>query len=170
MTQINIQYFKTSFGELILGEFNKQLCMCDWRYRKRRRQIDGRLIKGIDASFVEKNNDLLDQAKSQLDEYFSYKRQHFNLPVLTVGTDFQKSVWAGLMKIPFGETSSYLSLAKSISSDKVVRAVGSAIGANALSIIIPCHRIIASNGSLGGYAGGLKTKEKLLNLENDLFN
>jgi len=74
------------------------------------------------------------------------------------------------MKISFGQTSSYLNLAKSISNDKAVRAVGSANAANAISIIIPCHRIIASNGGLGGYAGGLKTKEKLLDLENNLFN
>jgi len=170
MSQINIQYFKTALGELVLGEFNNQLCLCDWRYRKMRKQIDDRLTKGLGVDFVENNSDVLDQAKSQLKEYFNYQRKIFDIPVLTVGTDFQKSVWVALIKIPFGETASYLNLAKSISNDKAVRAVGSANGANAISIIIPCHRIIASDGGLGGYAGGLKTKEKLLSLENDLFN
>lgn len=87
-----------------------------------------------------------------------------------VGTPFQKSVWKRLLKIPFGQTASYLELARAIGNTKAVRAVASANGANAHSIIVPCHRIIGSNGKLVGYAGGTETKAKLLGLEFDLFN
>jgi len=86
-----------------------------------------------------------------------------------VGTDFQRSVWDGLMQIPYGTTFSYLELAKRIDNEKAVRAVASASGANAISILIPCHRIIGANGDLVGYAGGLPAKKKLLELESNLF-
>jgi methylated-DNA-[protein]-cysteine S-methyltransferase len=102
-------------------------------------------------------------------DYFAHERKDFNIPLLTVGTDFQKSVWEGLIKIPYGTTASYLELSKNIGNEKAVRAVASANGANAISILIPCHRIIGSNGDLVGYAGGLPAKKKLLELENNLF-
>lgn len=89
--------------------------------------------------------------------------------MLHVGTDFQKRVWTQLMQVPFGETSTYLTLAEAIGNPKAVRAVASANGANAIAIIVPCHRIIGSNGELVGYAGGLRAKEKLLALEQDMF-
>jgi methylated-DNA-[protein]-cysteine S-methyltransferase len=82
-----------------------------------------------------------------------------------VGTDFQKRVWEALLRVPFGTTSTYLQLAKNIKNEKAVRAVASANGANSMSIIIPCHRIIGSNGKLVGYAGGLPIKKQLLKLE-----
>lgn len=170
MDQINYQYYKTSFGELILASFNERLCMCDWRYRKMRKRIDNRIEVGLKSSFVEKNDEIIEETKQQLDEYFSYKRKSFNIPILTVGTEFQKMVWDGLTRIPFGQTSSYLELAESIANTNTVRAVASANGANAISIFIPCHRVIGKDGNLTGYAGGLQTKEKLLNLESDLFN
>ncbi|HIP27800.1 MAG TPA: methylated-DNA--[protein]-cysteine S-methyltransferase, partial [Sulfurovum sp.] len=91
-------------------------------------------------------------------------------PLLMVGTDFQRSVWDGLIKIPYGTTASYLELSKNIDNEKAVRAVASANGANAISILIPCHRIIGSNGDLVGYAGGLSAKKKLLELESNLFS
>ena len=170
MDQINYQYYKTSFGELILASFNERLCMCDWRYRKMRKRIDNRIEVGLKSSFVEKNDEIIEETKQQLDEYFSYKRKSFNIPILTVGTEFQKMVWDGLTRIPFGQTSSYLELAESIANTNTVRAVASANGANAISIFIPCHRVIGKDGNLTGYAGGLQTKEKLLNLESDLSN
>ncbi|MCW8932328.1 MAG: methylated-DNA--[protein]-cysteine S-methyltransferase [Gammaproteobacteria bacterium] len=170
MKQIKFQYFKTSYGELILGTFDNKLCLCDWRYRKMRDTIDNRIVNGLNAKFIEKNNNVIEKTRYQLDEYFNHKRKVFSIPLLMVGTEFQKKVWDGLIKIPFGETSSYLELAENIANKNSVRAVASANGANAISILIPCHRIIGSDGSLAGYAGGLKTKEKLLNLENDLFN
>lgn len=149
----------------MLGSFGEKLCMCDWRYRKRRCTVDNRLKKGLQAEFVEQDNEVLKAARQQLDEYFNHKRTVFDIPLLMVGTDFQKSVWHALMQVSYGTSSSYLELAQRINRKKAVRAVASANGANALSIFIPCHRIIGSNGELVGYAGGLPAKKKLLKLE-----
>ena len=143
--------------------------MCDWRYRKMRNAIDNRIKNCLKAEFVEQNDAVLKEAKLQLEEYFSYKRKVFDIPLLMQGTEFQLKVWNALIKIPFGTISSYLKLAENVANANSVRAVASANGANAISIFIPCHRIIGSNGKLVGYAGGLKAKEKLLSLECDLF-
>jgi O-6-methylguanine DNA methyltransferase len=88
---------------------------------------------------------------------------------LSVGTEFQKSVWQGLIDTPFGTTASYLELSKRIGNEKAVRAVASANGANSIAILVPCHRIIGSNGDLVGYAGGLDVKRKLLEIENNFL-
>ena len=102
---------------------------------------------------------ILAQTASQLEEYFAGKRQTFELPLNAVGTAFQKQVWKQLARIPFGETRSYQDIARKLKND---RAVGTANGRNPLSIIVPCHRVIAASGKLAGYAGGLKTKAMLL--------
>ena len=169
MNTIKIQYLKTPLGEMILGSYDNKLCMADWRYRKMRDNIDARLQKGLNATFVEEESTVLKLAREELEAYFQGKCKTFGVPLLMVGTEFQKSVWHGLMQIPFGVTASYLDLAKSINNDKAVRAVASAVGANAISIFIPCHRIIGSDGSLTGYAGGLEAKKMLLELEQDFF-
>lgn len=109
----------------------------------------------------------LRQTVQQLDEYFEGKRKEFELDLYIVGTVFQRRVWLELMKIPYGKTCSYSQLAQKIQNPKAVRAVGSANGRNPLSIVIPCHRVIASNGTLGGYAGGLDIKNRLLELEKN---
>jgi len=166
---ISIQYYQTPVGELMLGAYENQLCMADWRYRKMRKSIDVRLIKGLNATYTEEDTPILEETRKQLDEYFNRKRQTFDVPLLMVGTDFQKQVWRGLIDIPYGTTCSYLELSKNIGNEKAVRAVASANGANAISIMIPCHRIIGSDGSLVGYAGGLPAKKKLLQLEQVLL-
>jgi methylated-DNA-[protein]-cysteine S-methyltransferase len=167
MNQINIQYYKTKIGELILGSFDGRLCLLDFRYRRIRATVDNRIKKGLGAVFVEKNDDVLLKARVQLDEYLNGDRTSFDIPVLMVGTDFQKSVWESLMKIPYGKTASYLDIAKFINKEKSVRAVASANGANSISLIIPCHRIIGSNGELVGYGGGVPVKKRLLKLEQN---
>lgn len=101
----------------------------------------------------------------QLYEYFVGDRKDFSLNLLLEGTDFQKKVWNQLMKIPYGRTVAYKEIAAAVKNEKAVRAVGSANGRNNISIIIPCHRVIASDGTLGGYGGGLWKKEWLLNHE-----
>ncbi len=169
MNQINIQYFKTNYGEFILGSYDEKLCMVDFRYRKMRKTIDDRIKKGLNAEFIEQDDEILQKTRVQLDEYFNMQRREFDLPLLMVGSDFQKSVWNALIKIPYGTTSTYLQLAKEIDNEKALRAVANAIGANDLGIIIPCHRIIGSNGELTGYAGGLPLKKRLLELEQNLF-
>lgn len=108
---------------------------------------------------------VLDCAARQLDEYFAAQRRVFDLPLLTVGTPFQRAVWELLTEIPFGETRSYAWLAAQLGHPRAVRAVAAANRANALSIFIPCHRVVGSDGSLTGYAGGLAAKRLLLGLE-----
>jgi methylated-DNA-[protein]-cysteine S-methyltransferase len=103
--------------------------------------------------------------RAQLDEYFERKRVHFDLPIALHGTTFQQSVWNLLQTIPYGETRSYGELADSLGNRRAIRAVGLANGRNPISIIIPCHRVVGSNGSLTGYAGGLERKRRLLELE-----
>ena len=106
--------------------------------------------------------------KKQLNEYFSGKRKEFNVPLAPEGTDFQKEVWQALLDIPFGKTSTYAKQSQALGDIKKIRAVGSANGKNPIAIIIPCHRVIGSDGSLTGYAGGLDKKEWLLTHEKSM--
>ena len=170
MNQFNIQYYKTKIGELILGSFDGKLCLLDFRYRKMRKTVDDRIKKGLNANFVEHDDEILEKTREQLDEYLNGVRKEFDIPLLMIGTDFQKSVWDALMKVPYGTTSTYLQLAKNTkntNNEKAVRAVASANGANSIAIIIPCHRIIGSDGELVGYGGGLPVKKRLLKLEQN---
>jgi methylated-DNA-[protein]-cysteine S-methyltransferase len=169
MNRIDIQFFKTPYGELVLGAFEGKLCLCDWRYRKMRSAVDGRISRGLNAEFVDGDAPVLGETKRQLTEYFRTERNYFELPLMMVGGDFQKRVWDELLKVGYGETASYLALAERMGNKNAVRAVAGANGANAISIIVPCHRIVGSKGELVGYAGGLKVKEKLLALECGLF-
>ena len=104
----------------------------------------------------------------QLEEYFAGRRRQFDLLLDLRGTDFQKRCWLELLKIPYGETRSYADIARAIGNPLAVRAVGLANGQNPIAIIVPCHRVIGSDGSLTGYGGGLETKRKLLELEGAL--
>lgn len=108
---------------------------------------------------------VLKKAAAQIEEYLAGKRKKFDLPLSAEGTDFQKRVWEELKKIPYGETRSYKKLAISVDNANACRAVGSANGKNPLSIIVPCHRVISADGSLGGFGGGLKIKSMLLEIE-----
>lgn len=112
---------------------------------------------------------VLDQAVLELAEYFALKRRRFNIPLDLKGTAFQRKVWRALLKVPFGETVAYKDIARRIKSPKAVRAVGSANGKNPLCIVVPCHRVISSDGSIGGYSGGLSVKKKLLAYEGVLI-
>jgi methylated-DNA-[protein]-cysteine S-methyltransferase len=107
-------------------------------------------------------------ARRQLEEYFAGDRREFDLPVAPPGTPFQQLVWAELQRIGYGETTTYAELAARIGRPTAIRAAGAANGANPVSIIIPCHRVIGSNGSLTGYGGGLEAKRMLLELERPL--
>ncbi len=169
MNQINIQFYKTKYSEFILGSFNQKLCLLDFRYRKMRNTVDNRIKKGLDAEFIENDDELLKKTRVQIDEYLIGDRNKFDIPLLMVGTDFQKNVWNALIEVSYGETSTYLQLAKNIDNEKAVRAVANANGANSIALIVPCHRIVGSNGELVGYGGGLPLKKRLLNLEQNLF-
>ncbi len=111
---------------------------------------------------------ILDTTQLQLAEYFKGKRKTFNIPVDVQGTEFQQKVWQELSKIPFGQTLSYRDVARRIKNPNAVRAVGSANGKNPICIIVPCHRVIAADGTIGGYGGGIPIKQKLLALEGIL--
>jgi len=163
--QLNTILYKSPVGELIMGDFNNQLCLCDWRYRKMRQEVDNRIIKGLNTESIEQSTPLLVETQKQLAAYFDKKLTVFDLPLLFIGTDFQQTVWKALQQIQYGKTKTYLDLAKQLKNPKAIRAVASANGANAISIIVPCHRIIGSNQELVGYAGGLSAKKKLLELE-----
>ncbi len=108
---------------------------------------------------------VLARASRQLEEYFAGRRQHFDLPLGADGTAFQQAVWSSLQAIPYGELRSYRDIANTLGKPKAVRAVGAANGRNPLPIVVPCHRVVGSNGSLTGFAGGLACKRQLLALE-----
>ncbi len=112
------------------------------------------------------SSEIIERTKIQLEEYFSKKRTFFELSIDLTGTEFQKKVWAEVLKIPFGQTITYTQLAKRLGSDRFVRSVGTANGKNPLWLIIPCHRVVGAKGELTGYAGGLWRKQWLLEHEN----
>jgi len=124
-------------------------------------------LEGLaDMSDRRTSDSLTDRAAIQLDEYFNGKRRYFDIPINPQGTPFRLSVWNALMQIPYGETRSYKQVAREIGNPDASRAVGMANNKNPIMIIIPCHRVVGSNGSLVGYAGGLDMKKGLLELES----
>ena len=125
-------------------------------------------LNGIitEKDIEKEEKEIMDSVESELKEYFLGKRKEFSIPLILIGTDFQKKVWQELLQIPYGKTISYLHEANNINKPKAFRAVANANGKNKISIIIPCHRVIANNGTLGGYGGGLDKKQFLLNLES----
>ena len=154
-TQIQIS---SPVGSLFLVASDKGLCGI---YRKKQHLSVSKLGSAL-APNQEKH---LRLAATELAEYFAGRRKVFTVALDLEGTTFQKKVWAQLSKIPYGQTCSYKDIAKGIQNEKAVRAVGSANGKNPACIIVPCHRVIAHNGSLGGYSGGLKMKKTLLEIE-----
>jgi len=111
------------------------------------------------------SDEVLLETKKQLDEYLAGNRKIFNIPIGLGGTEFQQKVWMAVNEIPFGETTTYMKISQKLGNPAAIRAVGAAIGANLILIILPCHRIIGTNGQLTGYAGGLGRKRSLLDLE-----
>lgn len=166
---IKTRRYESPCGTLLLGSFGDKLCLCDWQIEKHRGHVDRRVKRILNAEFEEGTSEVIKQAVRQLDEFFAGKRKVFDMPLLFVGTDFQKKVWRELLNIPFGETISYKEMARRIGLPTAVRAVANANGANSVSIFAPCHRVIGSDNSLTGYGGGLAAKEKLLKLEGFLY-
>lgn len=164
--QISIFKYKSPIGDILLGAFENKICLCDWEYRKMRLSIDQRIQSNIGGKYHYQNEAIIEMAITQLEEYFVRKRTQFSIPILFAGTEFQQRVWSELRTIEYGQTISYLELANRLNSKLAIRAIAAANGANALSILVPCHRIIGSDGSLIGYAGGLSAKKKLLELES----
>lgn len=153
--------------------------MCDWPAQCRIDMCDSvtglhhervrrRLSRLLGAEFTKGTSAVIETAKAQLDEYFAGERREFDVPLMFAGTEFQKQVWSELLLIPHGRTTTYGELARRIGRPAAVRAIANAVGSNALSILVPCHRVIGTDGTLTGYAGGLPAKRHLLALENPL--
>lgn len=162
---IRLQTYASPCGELLLGSYADRLCLCDWTTGTRHARVMARVQRYLKAPFVEEPSELTRRAAQELDEFFAKRRQVFDLPLLFAGTDFQQQVWRNLLKIPYGQTLSYRQTACLLGMPNAVRAIANANGANALSIVVPCHRVIGHNGSLSGYGGGLAAKRFLLDLE-----
>lgn len=161
-----IQHYDSPCGKMVLASVGDELCLCDWSEMPCAERNMHRLARLMHASFKTEPTSVLEQAMAQLNEYFAGSRTTFTISLRPVGTDFQQRVWNALLSIPYGTTRSYKDIALSIGNPKAIRAVAQAIGANGISIFIPCHRVIGTNRSLTGYAGGLPTKHTLLSLEN----
>lgn len=170
MNSIHIQYYNSPCGEIVLASMGNKLCLCDWNKMPCAERNKHRLVKYMNAVFKVETSDVLEQTKKQLDEYFAGTRKAFDIPLHPVGTEFQQQVWNALLEIPYGETRSYKDIALSIANPKGIRAVAQAIGANGISILIPCHRVIGSNHSLTGFAGGIEAKRILLQIEREMSN
>ncbi|MGB2691813.1 MAG: methylated-DNA--[protein]-cysteine S-methyltransferase [Thermodesulfobacteriota bacterium] len=162
-----MKYYYTAMespvGGITLIADNDNLCAIYWPNQK----PDNKKFPDLERNDSSK---VLKSTVKQLNSYFKGMRTEFDLPLRPVGTNFQEQVWQALTTIGYGDTVSYGDIANDIKNPKAVRAVGAAIGKNPISIIIPCHRVIGSDGKLTGFAGGLSTKEFLLNLENNHKN
>jgi AraC family transcriptional regulator of adaptative response/methylated-DNA-[protein]-cysteine methyltransferase len=162
---INIKRITTEIGPMFACASSKGLCLLEFTDRRMIETEFKDLSKKLNAVILPGKNRFLDQTETEMDEYFQGYRKEFDVPLHTPGTDFQKSVWLGLQDIPYGETRSYKEQAAALGKPKAVRAVASANGQNRIAIIIPCHRVIGSDGSLVGYGGGLFRKKWLLDFE-----
>ena len=152
MNTLNFQFIETPLGRLRL--------LCDGHALVRIEFSNGR---GSDGQ--ERSDPVLEKTAQQLQEYFSGNRRSFDLPLAAPGTTFQHKVWSALRRIPYGELRSYRDIADQVGNREAVRAVGSANGRNPIPIVVPCHRVIGSDGSLTGFAGGVEAKRTLLALE-----
>ena len=149
--RLSASYFSSPVGLLLIEADDKAITSLSFQEIKE---------KQVHSSSI------IEECTRQLEEYFSGKRKSFDVPLAPAGTSFQQGVWNQLQKIPFGKTVSYLQLARELGDEKKIRAAGSANGRNPIAIIIPCHRVIGSDGSLVGYGGGLWKKKWLLEFES----
>lgn len=169
--------YETPCGPLRLASYGDALCLCDWGKDSVQRDfVLRRVVEGIrreeqrgsqQMTIEAGRTEILHTAIEQLEEYFGGIRHTFTLPLRLFGTPFQLQVWQALAEVPYGTTYSYTDIAQRIGSPRAVRAVANAMRANALSIFLPCHRIIGRQQALTGYAGGLEAKHHLLTLERE---
>ena len=167
--KIITKQYNSPFGNLLLGAYNEHLCLCDWLINNRKENVDLMLKRRLFADYIEDSSDIIDYASKQLDEYFLGIRKNFDVPLLLNGTDFQKHIWNCLLLIPYGNMVSYSEIANIAGKPKAMRAIDNTIASNAISIFIPCHRVIGKNNTLTGYRGGLITKQSLLTLEKQNY-
>jgi len=159
---------QTPLGDMFAASTKKGICMLSFyenNHKNIQKDLD-KMKKTFDAQIIPAQNRFFECLQKEIDEYFQQKRKEFTIPLQLVGTPFQQSVWNILQLIPYSETISYKDEAKLLKKPKAIRAVANANGRNPISIIIPCHRVIASGGKIGGYSSGIDKKIELLKLEN----
>ncbi len=162
---VTLMRLVTPLGPMIAGATVGGICLLEFTDRRRLERELVELQKSLGATLLFGRTKHLEALEKQLAEYFSGQRRRFDLPLVMPGTEFQQEAWRGLLKVPFGNTRSYAQQAVSIRNARAVRAVALANGRNRISIVVPCHRIIGSDGSLTGYGGGLWRKKYLLDFE-----
>ena len=162
---IKITKIETPLGEMVAGATDEGVCLLEFSNRRMLPAEYKDLIRLLKTTLEEGENKHLKLLKKQLKEYFDGRRKEFTVPLVTPGTEFQQAVWKELQNIGFGSTRSYQEQAIALKKPDSVRAVANANGMNRISIVIPCHRIIGSDGRLTGYGGGLKRKKWLLDHE-----
>lgn len=165
---INRLYLKTPLGSMIACSTERGICLLEFDNRKNFDKQIELLKKQLNVeSVIEQSNAHLDLLRKELAEYFEGKLNSFTVAIDMVGTDFQKQVWHSLLLIPYGKTISYAQQADLLGKPQSVRAVANANGKNKIAIVVPCHRVIGTNGTLTGYAGGIDKKRWLLDLEKN---
>jgi AraC family transcriptional regulator of adaptative response/methylated-DNA-[protein]-cysteine methyltransferase len=162
---IALKHINTPVGVMRIGATDEGICLFDFQYRKSIDTIMKRIETLYGSAFEEAEHPFFPVLEGQISEYFTGQRREFDVPLHLLGTQFQKSVWEGLLQIPYGETRSYKKQSIFLGNEKAIRAVAGANGENGIAIIVPCHRVIGENGSLIGYGGGLQRKQWLLDLE-----
>lgn len=162
---ITINRIPTPLGPMMVGVTSEGLCLLEFTDRKMLETQLTTLKKRMKSEMVTGQHPMIDEVNAQLDAYFEGKRKTFDIPLVVPGTEFQQKVWDALNQIPYGVTRSYKQQADAVGDVKAVRAVARANGENRISIIIPCHRIIGSDGSIVGYGGGIQRKQWLLKHE-----
>ncbi len=168
--KILYSYIQSPIGNMIAGATDKGICFLEWHDRGGVERILSRVEKRYKKSLEQGIPKYLLKLQDELDNYFDGILDYFKVPIDVSGTKFENRVWNKLLKIPYGETRSYGEIASELGNPGASRAVGRANGSNYLSIVIPCHRVIESNGKLRGYGGGLWRKKYLLDIERRAFS
>jgi AraC family transcriptional regulator of adaptative response/methylated-DNA-[protein]-cysteine methyltransferase len=163
--EIVVRSFWSPVGDMIAGATEQGVCLLEWHSRGGVECVKERVEKRFQRCVVEGNHDYLQALERNLGDYFDGALKQFNVPLHLEGTPFEREVWAQLLAIPYAETHTYGQVAAAVGKPQACRAVGRANGANCVSIVVPCHRVIESSGKLRGYGGGLWRKKFLLDLE-----
>jgi AraC family transcriptional regulator of adaptative response/methylated-DNA-[protein]-cysteine methyltransferase len=164
---INMTEFSTPLGPMLAGATSEGICLLEFTNRIRLEKEFSELQRLLNATMQPGRNQHLDQLENELREYFEGKRKSFSVPLHTPGNEFAQAVWKTLREIPYGKTCSYKEQAEMMNNPKAIRAIASTNGRNRLAIIIPCHRVIGSDGNMTGYAAGIDKKKWLLKFERE---
>lgn len=164
---VYVRHISTPLGSMYGGTTDQGICFIEFIDRVKLEAELVRLGKELDAALEPGEHPFLDQLEKELGEYFEKKRTHFDVPLHLTGTEFQRSVWSALLEIPYGKTLTYKQQAIQMGQLPAIRAIAATNGQNKHAIVIPCHRVVGSNGDLTGYAAGIAKKAWLLDFETD---